>query len=478
MRAPDEELPQKQVTLQEFLQIADGLLYNQQDVFQFVRFMLAGRYTGDGAMARAFVNVKQGLHTGLPDNEVTVTRDYDSIIGISQDLPYMSALAVFPLAPFKETLKKNNHMKSLAFDSRVSKSIHAGQPIALTFSSQGDRKQVPCHKVPNFALGKVITRHVVRVCLPHMYLENAVVPIRSDLMARIYNEALKPTVDEVTPNTKGRWPMSYDSAMMGARDKRTGQLRFGSIDIDAPRLPRFARKFLAKLRNIAGCEDAYFLHEIRGIKGAGEHDPTDREARWDCLNHVLENVDRGVLKQDEWMVDVALEYSKRGHVMQWLIQGHLALLRALLPSVPTDVQLQRIMDRPGFSLDRAAQLGDLAGFRLVVPSSAARADNIVYVNVYPTDKSQTYALHPTCFRNHSAEELIGKALAKLQDDVKEMSAIYAGARGRWGEADSGSPGNARIEIRVPLAGAGDVLQGLPANVVAASIVAVPTWTWW
>ncbi|KZP14420.1 hypothetical protein FIBSPDRAFT_751783, partial [Athelia psychrophila] len=265
---------------------------------------------------------------------------------------------------------------------------------------------------------------------------------------------------------------------MGARDKRTGHLRFGSIDIDAPRLSRFGNRLLAKLQNIVGCEEAYFLHEIRGIKGVGEHDPTDTEARWDCLNHVLEAVDRGAIDTDEWMVDVALEYSKGGHVMQWLAQGHLGLLRFLLPSVPTDEHLQRIMDRRGFALDRAAQLGDLAGFRLAVPSAAARADGVTYLNVYSTDKSQTYHLHPSMFRPHYATELIGNALPKLRNDLDEMSKVYAAARGKWGDEDSGSPGNARLEIRVPLRGAGDVLVQLPPNVVAASMVAVPTWTWW
>lgn len=120
MRQPDEDLPHKQVSLQEFLQIADNLLYEKQDVYKFVRFVLAGRYIGEGPMSRVFVNAKQGLHTGLPDGAVNVTRDYDSILGISNDLPYMSALAVFPLPPFKETLKKNNHMCSLAYNSRVS----------------------------------------------------------------------------------------------------------------------------------------------------------------------------------------------------------------------------------------------------------------------------------------------------------------------------------------------------------------------
>lgn len=142
MRRPDEDLPHKQVSLAEFLQIADGLLYEQKDVYKFIRFVLAGRYIGEGPMSRVFVNAKQGLHTGLPDGAVNVTRDYDSILGISKDLPYMSALAVYPLSPFKETLKKNNHMTSLGFDSHVSVStiyglLHSSEICCLGSTEAG-----------------------------------------------------------------------------------------------------------------------------------------------------------------------------------------------------------------------------------------------------------------------------------------------------------------------------------------------------
>lgn len=327
-------------------------------------------------------------------------------------------------------------------------------------------------------LGKVITRHVVRIFFPHLYVENAIVPITQEMLARIYDEALKPAVDEVTPMSAGRWPINYEAALSGAKHKKTGQFHFGTIDVDDLRLPLFAQTLLAKLAAIPNCEDAYFLHEIRGVKGQAVHNPSDQDDRWDALNHVLESVDRGAISQDDWMVDVALEYGKPGHVVQWLKQGHLRLLRALLPSVPTDANLTKILNGTGFSLDRTAQLADFAGFRLVVPT-AALADGLKYVNVYPTEKAQTSHLHPTFFSEHFASELIGARLAKLLADVDQMGKVYGPCRGQWDNAAAkGADANARLEIRVPLRLAGDVLTRLPDRVVAASTVSVPTWDWW
>lgn len=347
------------------------------------------------------------------------------------------------------------------------------------FSKQGLATQVPCHKIPNLPLGKVITRHIVRLFFPHLFRENTIVPIPKELLARIYNEALKPAIDEVTPMSAGRWPITYEAALAGAKHKRTGQFHFGSIDVDALRLPDFAETLLAKLADIPGCEDTYFLHEIRGIKGQSVHEPLDREGRWDALNHVLEFVDRGAISQDTWMVDVALEYGKPGYAMQWLPQGHLGILRALLPSVATSAHLIKILNGSGFTLDRAAQLLDFAGFRLVVPT-AALIDGVWYMNVYTTDKAQTSHLHPTFFSEHFVRELIGELnLTKLLKDLVAMSKIYAACRGEWDNPDvKGSPGNARLEIRVPLKLAGDALTALPPRVVTAAMVAVPIWDWW
>lgn len=122
----------------------------------------------------SFVNVKQGLYTGLLDHKVGATQDYHSITSISHNLPYMSVLAVFPLPLFKETLNKTNHIKSLVFDSRVRISISVVRSTALIFGIQGEPKRVPCHKVLYFVLGKAITRHIVCVPAIHVHREHCV----------------------------------------------------------------------------------------------------------------------------------------------------------------------------------------------------------------------------------------------------------------------------------------------------------------
>lgn len=76
----------------------------------FYRFVLAGRTCTDNDVPR---HITVNALDNLPKVEqFTVTRDYDSMIGVSHDLPYTSHLALSPVPPFRSTLKTPNHMKA------------------------------------------------------------------------------------------------------------------------------------------------------------------------------------------------------------------------------------------------------------------------------------------------------------------------------------------------------------------------------
>lgn len=117
---PDEPLPSTQVSLEQFLDILKQEL-DDQNIKKFLKGAMAGRHFANGDERRIFVNPLQDKPeiTHNPPN-YTVTRDYDSAIGVTRDLPFSRPLAIFPLTPFKETLKKTNHVTGLAFDSNVS----------------------------------------------------------------------------------------------------------------------------------------------------------------------------------------------------------------------------------------------------------------------------------------------------------------------------------------------------------------------
>ena len=113
MDYPDETLHESQVSLQQFVRTAEYLLYQDQtpdNVVRFVRFVLAGRFELDGQQIRIFVNARQAA-SPPSINAYQDRRDLDSAIGVTRDLPFRVALAIFPLASFRDTLTEDNHVK-------------------------------------------------------------------------------------------------------------------------------------------------------------------------------------------------------------------------------------------------------------------------------------------------------------------------------------------------------------------------------
>jgi len=106
---PDEDLPELQLTLREFV-LACQNLSALQDSDAFIRFVLAGRICSNGQQGRVFVNARQGA-AAPSKGRYQLRSDVDTAVGLTRDLPYDVPLAIFPLAPFRETLTKDNHMK-------------------------------------------------------------------------------------------------------------------------------------------------------------------------------------------------------------------------------------------------------------------------------------------------------------------------------------------------------------------------------
>jgi hypothetical protein len=114
MDHPDEDLPEVQISLKSFVFAAQSLFPPNpeltQDLNTFVRFVLAGRLLQNNQLSRVFVNAKQGGNSP-PIHECQILRDFDSVIGVSRDLPYTVPMAIFPLASFRDTLTADNHLK-------------------------------------------------------------------------------------------------------------------------------------------------------------------------------------------------------------------------------------------------------------------------------------------------------------------------------------------------------------------------------
>lgn len=110
----DETLPVVTLSLREFNDQAHFILNSNRHhprYFDFVNFVLAGRIPlEDGTIGRVKLDPIKDLDDMSNQDSVIVTRDYDSIIGISTKIPFTVPVAVYPLANFRDSLRRTNHL--------------------------------------------------------------------------------------------------------------------------------------------------------------------------------------------------------------------------------------------------------------------------------------------------------------------------------------------------------------------------------
>lgn len=440
----------------------------------FLQFMLAGRIRINDILRHITFNACQGLR----EPQYQITRDYDSLIGASKDLPYTIHLALSPVPPFRDILYKPNHIKGLAYN-RVKSSMYSFQSIISSINNvlQDQPTLVSMHTIPNFAFGKVAARSVVRVFLPRMYGVNASNKVPSQDLQLIYDECLRPLVAQHMSNMATHWPVSYTSALTLYRDNK-GRIYPGSLDIPAHILPIFGQDYLNRLAALRpSFRDAYFVHELRGWKGATIHDPSHEPDKAAALEDLLRCLDMDLVNQDEWQIDVAMELGVPGHVVTWRTSNHHQLLHHCLPTLNNE-EVTNLMDRQAFILDPTMHLKDLSGFRCS-PGAKGRHDHVFYIQAYTTEKTMAYQQHQGLFTEIEPKALLSTgSLDKLVKNMEKMSLVLYDCTGEQNENAEPQNACARIEVRVCLSDALDVLENFPLQHLRQSLAAIPSKDWW
>ncbi|KAI6095801.1 hypothetical protein EDD16DRAFT_1501293 [Pisolithus croceorrhizus] len=333
------------------------------------------------------------------------------------------------------------------------------------------------YKIPNFCFGKVANRSVIRVFLPHMVNKYESRAIPKDDLQLIYDRCLRPLVRMHLPNMASHWPASYTSAIALYRDG-TGRIHEGSLDVPAHILDTFGQEYLTTLSALHPYfRDAYFVHEFRGWKASSIHDPLHQLDRQLALDKFTDVLSMDKVDPSAWYIDVGLEFGHSDHVVTWRDTGHEALLAHCLPSVD-EVDVDSIVDKTTFQVDRMMHLKDLTGFRYA-PGTKGHADKVHYIQAYTTEKTMSYQLHPGLFSPLDPNSLLTSgSLNDLLQKVEEMSKILFECTADGDEARYAQEGCARLEVRVGLSKALTALTTIPNNICRYCLVPLPAKTWW
>lgn len=297
--------------------------------------------------------------------------------------------------------------------------------------------------------------------------------IPSETYTKFYDTILLPTMREVCAVPAAHWPASYAAARLLYQDTM-GKFHFRMMDITEWDIPALETKLLERMEVDPSFVGAFWEHEIRGVKDATGHEMDDPEARSDRFRSLTDVFDMDRVTPSEWVIDVAVEISTVGHNLAWLTLGHARILEYALPGVTMD-QIEGILhSTTKYTLDPVAHMAAIAGFR-AHPGRNRGTDRVSYVNVYTTDKCNTYQQWPGSFKRQATSAVLPKNMPTLLSHVSRIGDVFAACAG----SEAGSQdGHARFEIRVPLANAETVMTRSMDDLIPHVVVAIPNDTWW
>lgn len=295
--------------------------------------------------------------------------------------------------------------------------------------------------------------------------------------AKFYDTILLPSIRHVSAVSAAHWPISYSSAMNHARDAR-GHYHYQTLDVNYTDLVELETQLLERMDQDATFKGAFWEHELRGTKDATGHEFEDVDAHRDRFESFISilNMDRVV--PAEWCVDVAVEISIAGFNVAWLTVAHSRILAYALPDVHPDHLTAISRNKSKFTSDVVAHLDGVAGCR-VDPGRYCGSDGVSYINVYTTDKSNTYQQWLGSFARIRTAALLPKGIKALLRSMSIMGEAFAACRTTSCRAgDISQDGHARFEVRVPIANALTAMTRNMDDLIGHAVICIPNQTWW
>jgi len=316
--------------------------------------------------------------------------------------------------------------------------------------------------------------NVVRVFIPQLYHENRTQYLSQDEQRIFYEAGLRPAVERLELEKSSEWPATYNDEMFRARGNN-GQLSFQTKVIADWLLPYLGDYIRSSLSNAGYSwgEGLVFLHQIRGVKHATSHSLRTRSAR-DALRTFLgqNHLEPAILDLDNsWWVDVGIEVdSKEKSCLAWRTDSHFHIVHQVMGL--SEYRADKITT-PGsskYTRDMASHLTAVSGCRIAPGDRSRGPYDVQYLQMYTTDKSLTYRQD----QGHYSKFITCTAILKgrAMGYIKSLYDLYR-------NAIKTSHSLARLEVRVPLAKADEVLlHSIDEDILRDSLVSFPREEWW
>ncbi|KDQ05984.1 hypothetical protein BOTBODRAFT_49618 [Botryobasidium botryosum FD-172 SS1] len=436
---------------------------------EYVRYTTQGRSNQDDEPLTA-LNVYADLLLPRDLPWVTITRDYDSLIGHSPLIHLASGFLTVHV--HADPSRSMTRMPGILYD------IPSDEPGILMPVNIG--------RIPNYRFASIGDKVSFMIAFPALHNVPGALPMREDLIAAVYDDAIRPCLPLPI---RAHFPASYRAETIRDRTADGVVMHSQGHVLNAENWPEVQRGMLERFETKASLDfarRAFFIIQVKGAKllapqavergeGPEEIDIAAEMLAWlpwfDFTN--------AAWADSQFYIDVAMEYSLPDSTVHWRTDCHTRLFAETLGH---EIDHVRSSIEPGLEKvyfpDQTALLLDVAGARW--NCTAHRNDiGIVKFNVYTTDKTVSYMQDKGRWAKFVDPEKVirqyveGSGRHASSKFVKDMGVLYDTAR------EASQPGAARFEIRVPLRNLHLVLrEPLSDDLLLDSLVAFPSDVWW
>ncbi|KAJ8474912.1 hypothetical protein ONZ45_g15790 [Pleurotus djamor] len=397
----------------------------------------------------SFIRINMVNHYRLEGNNnlPQLGRDYDSLLGFTEDIPVRRSLRVLPLPP--------PHLSS----------IRAKMHVKVPFNTRTTVQSLDPSEVPNILFAKYDDdRHQIRIFFPRLidadredFLVNQ---LSSEEAALLWREAIKPAFAYAAPRLVKDWPTTLNSERWRAKNIGQGYQRSAYI-LSSTVLPYFKEKLMELLDQIPQFRHAVFCTHIQGVKADFPHTMFPEDAEW-TLAKMLKDVDTS---EGHWWIDVGVELQDGGQALLWRETAHANVMSYLLQIPIGDAGV--IKNSRAFQNDMNSHLKEIAGFHVAFaqPTGPFQA---TYMQLYTTDKSLTFHRNGNQFsQNLTLREAMRGLPPEYLDNYLDV----------LNEAMEKNVA-ARVEARVPLTFAETFMMDFDMDVIRGSIVSLKRENFW
>jgi hypothetical protein len=283
--------------------------------------------------------------------------------------------------------------------------------------------------------------------------------------AVIFDAGIRPAIAQLLPENVQNWPATHHDAVWRARNHQRG-LQYGTIPVPNWLVEDLGPAIRERLEGQhPWTQDMVFMVQMKGVKEATRHNPTVAMAAQQ-LDQLLQPLN---IHDGTWYIDVGLELSQQGLAYIWRSDGHRHILANMLPLALNRATSATDPNSWGYQQDLSAHLMDLSGCRVDLRGGERGQNLVEYVQLYTTDKATTYHLE----RGRHSKHMTG-TMALDGNPPRFIESLY----GVFQNACQSIDVAARIEFRVPLAAARQVLLGMDNAAMSQGLVVLPRVDWW